>query len=95
MQPMPQPDAEVFAAQAMAWIVGDETVLISFLGWSGMNVDTLRQGLSDPDVLGSALDFVLLDDASVLALSAHLECPPDAVKRARGGLPGGEDVHWT
>ena len=95
MLPMTRPDAELFAAQALAWIAGDEALLSGFLGWSGMAPDTLRRGLSDPGILLSALDFLLLDDATVLAFCAHNATPPEAVWRARAGLPGGEDYHWT
>lgn len=95
MQPMTQHDAEVFAAQALAWIAADEALLAGFLGWSGMAPETLRRGLSDPDILLSVLDFLLLDDATVLAFCAHQSTPPETIWRARGGLPGGKDMHWT
>ena len=55
----------------------------------------LAQMAADPVFLGAVLDFVLLDDAHVLAFCSAADLPPDAPLRARQALPGGAEVNWT
>jgi len=95
LQPLPPETAEDIALRALAWIASDPERASAFMGASGLTMDRLRDSAGDPAFLGAVLDFVLMDDASVLALADELPRPPEDVLRARGGLPGGALPHWT
>lgn len=83
------------ALQAAAWMAADGERLVHFMGATGSSPDSLRAGLEDPQVLGSILDFILLDDQWVLQCAQAIACPPEALMGARQALPGGEQPHWT
>ena len=87
--------AETLALRALAWVASDEDRLHPFLATSGLGADELGPRAGDPDLLAAVLDFVLAEDARVLALAAELGQPPEAVLRARAALPGGDLPHWT
>ena len=88
-------DAETVGLRALSWIAGDEELLQTFLGQTGIEADDLRQSASDAAVLGAVLDFVLSQDRWVLEFADVCGIPPDTIAEARQNLPGGEQVHWT
>ena len=90
-----QQTAETVALQALAWLAGNEDLLPVFLNASGASVDDLREGALRPEFLGSVLDFLLMDDAWIIAFCTEAGLPYEAPMRARAGLPGGEAMHWT
>lgn len=81
--------------KALIWLAGNSELLPVFLGASGASVDDIRAQHSDPAFLGSVLDFIVMDDAWVMAFCDAQNLPYDAPMRARAALPGGEAVHWT
>ena len=87
--------AETIALQALVWILEDEDMTLRFLGTSGADLQALRQGADHPEVLCSVMDFVLMDDQTVLNFAETVKMPPENVPLARYSLPGGEQVHWT
>ncbi len=87
--------AETIALNALAWIVGQEELLPVFLGASGLSETDLRTRVSDSDLLGAVLDFVMMDDAWVMSFCDSHSMPYEALMRARSALPGGEQVNWT
>ena len=90
-----QDHAETTALQAFAWLAGNEDLLPVFQGASGADAETLRDGATDPVFLGSVLDFIMMDDAWVVAFCDAQGFSYDTPMRARQSLPGGEDVNWT
>ena len=66
-----------------------------FLGSSGASVGDLRERASDPVFLASVLEFLLMDDAWIVAACDALGVPYETPQAARAALPGGEQVHWT
>lgn len=92
---MRQESAEVVGMQALAWLVASDELLPVFLGATGAHPQDLRAGAEDPVYLGAVLDFVLMDDAWVLAFCAESGLAPESVARARAALPGGDAAHWT
>lgn len=92
---MTRATAEGFAAQALAWLAGDGDRLGGFLGWSGITPDGLRERLHDPALLLAVLDFLMLDEAMLLAACRDLGVPPQTPMQARTALPGGAQRHWT
>lgn len=92
-------EAETIAAQALAYIAGDEDLLLRFMALSGLTLDEIRQNISDSGLLGGALRF-LTDhepDAKAFCQSAGLEPGRAALARevlahAEAGN-GGENAH--
>ncbi|MEM8787377.1 MAG: DUF3572 domain-containing protein [Pseudomonadota bacterium] len=95
MQPMSRKPAEDLGLAVLAWIAEDSERAGAFLGASGAAPGDLRARVRDPDFLGFVLDFLLMDDAAVLAFAAEQGRPPEDVMRARAGLPGGDLPAWT
>ncbi|TCO73979.1 DUF3572 domain-containing protein [Rhodovulum euryhalinum] len=87
--------ADVVALRALAWLVGNDDLLPVFLGATGAGERDLRERAGDPDFLASVLDFLLMDDAWVIAFCDAAGLKGEAVMRARAALPGGADPHWT
>jgi hypothetical protein len=90
-----QDNAETIALQALGWLVGNEELLPVFLGATGASVSDLAKSAKQPTFLGSVLDFLVMDDAWVIAFCDAAGLPYEAPMQARAGLPGGEQMHWT
>ena len=80
-------DAEVIALKAIAWILADDEICSRFMGVTGCDPDAMRQQMGQPAFLGAALDFLLGDDASVLAFAAHEGIAPELPMLSRHFLP--------
>jgi len=87
--------AETLALEALGWLVGNNDLRDVFLGASGAGAGDLRARAHDAEFLASVLDFLLMDDAWVMAFCDAAAHPYDAPIRARAALPGGVQVHWT
>ena len=87
--------AETVGLRALAWLAGNDELLPVFLGSTGASLDDLRAGAGEPAFLGSVLDFVMMDDAWVVAFCDAAGLAYEAPMRARAALPGGGQVHWT
>jgi len=92
---MTKDNAETFALNALAWIMGQDDMVGVFLGSTGASIDDLKNNAAKPEFLGAVLDFVLMDDAWVIKLSQDMGTPADHVMQARAVLPGGQTMHWT
>lgn len=90
------PDAaETLALRALGWLVADEERSGVFLGASGLAHDDLRERAGDPEFLASVMDFLLADDAALIAFAEDVGVSPEAPLRARAALPGGDLPNWT
>ncbi len=87
--------AEELAQEALIWIAGQEDLLPVFLNATGSDAQSVREGAQDADFLASVLDFMMLDDAWIVAFCDAEGHAYEAVGRARAALPGGAAVHWT
>jgi Protein of unknown function (DUF3572) len=87
----PREVAEIVAVQALSFVAGDAERLGMFLAESGIGPETLRTAAADPHFLGSVLDFILRDDATVKAFAAASELHPTNIAAARQAL---EDPDW-
>jgi len=87
--------AETLALQALAWLVTNEDLLPVFLGASGASESDMRDQAADPVFLGSVLDFLMMDDAWIMAFCDTQSLPYERVMQARAALPGGAQVNWT
>ncbi len=90
-----QQSAETIALNCLAWLAGNEELLPIFMGSTGANAEDLAIGAQDPDFLGSVLDFLLMDDAWILAFCADYDLPNEAPLHAQMHLSGGAGMHWT
>lgn len=86
---------EVFALQALGWLVGQDDLLPTFLGATGSSESDIRSRASEPEFLLSVLDFLMMDDAFVIQCCDALGVPYERVAQARQALPGGAEVSWT
>ncbi len=87
--------AEVIALRALGWIVGDATVLPLFLAAGGVELAALKSRAGDPVFLAGVLDFLLQEDAWIIAFCDAEGLPYTAPQAARQSLPGGAATHWT
>ena len=94
-EPMARPQAEALAVQALVWMAGDAELVGRFLAATGAGPADLRARAAEPEFLGFVLDFLLSDEAALVAFAAAERIPPEAPMRARAALPGGALPHWT
>ncbi|MEL7115319.1 MAG: DUF3572 domain-containing protein [Pseudomonadota bacterium] len=92
---MRQEEAEQLAVKALAWLAQSDDLMPVFLGATGSQAEDLRAQAADPAFLVSVLDFLLMDDAWVVAFCDAERLPYDTPMRAKQALPGGGEVHWT
>ncbi len=90
-----QDSAETIALQALSWLAGNEEILPVFLAATGASLTDLSRQAAEPEFLGSVLDFILMDDAWVIAFCQSVSLPYTAPMQARAALPGGQSLHWT
>lgn len=92
---MNKDEAERLAICALGHIADDEDLLGDFLALSGLSPDELRIHAGEPEFLGGILDFMLADEARLLAFCEAEEIHPQLPAAARRSLPGGDEVHWS
>ncbi len=92
---MTEQQAETLALQALGWLAANDDLMPVFLGATGASVDDLKAQAGDAAFLGSVLDFLVMDDAWVIAFCDAHGVPYDTPMQARQALPGGGQVHWT
>jgi Protein of unknown function (DUF3572) len=87
--------AETLALKALAWLVTNDDLLPVFLNATGTGEKDLRERAGDPEFLGSVLDFLMMDDAWIIAFCDANATPYEHPMLARAALPGGQQVNWT
>jgi hypothetical protein len=81
--------------RALGWIAAQPELAGRFLDAAGASPDELRARAADPEFLGFVLDFLLSDEAALVAFAEDAGITPDRPLRARAALPGGELPNWT
>ena len=92
---MQQDTAEILAFRALAWLSADDELLGVFLGSTGTSAQDIRDRATDPEFLGSVLDFLMLNDEWIVAFCDASGFEYDQPQTARQALPGGAQVNWT
>ena len=92
---MSQESADTVALQALAWLAGNDELLPVFLGTTGASAKDLQTRVTDAEFLLSVLDFLMMDDAWVIAFCDAAAIAYDIPMQARDALPGGAPTHWT
>lgn len=92
---MTRTQAELLAAQVLDWLAGDPARIGAFMAACGTDPAALRAQAGTPEMLLAVLDFLLSDEAMLLACCADLGVAPTAPAMAQAALPGGAQYHWT
>ena len=80
--------AEHLAIQALTFIAEDPDQLGRFLAMTGIDPDSLRAAAAEPGFLAGVLEYVLGNEADLLAFAERAGLPPAEVGRARELLAG-------
>ena len=92
---MKQESAETIALRALGWLAGQDELLPVFLGSTGASLSDLARGAGEPAFLRSVLDFLVQDDAWVVAFCDAEGLDYPLPLQARAVLSGGAEAHWT
>ena len=92
---MPRERAETVAVQALGWMAAQEELLEGFLAAAGCAPEDLRARAREPEFLGFVLDFLLGDEAALMAFCHSVRMAYETPMLARVSLPGGDAWHWT
>lgn len=87
--------AETLALRALAWVLADEGQAGAFVAATGTDPRDLARLAREPEFLGAVLDFLLADEARLLAFCDAEGVAPEAPMHVRAALPGGDLPHWT
>ncbi|WP_319529034.1 DUF3572 domain-containing protein [uncultured Cohaesibacter sp.] len=79
-------EAESLAIKALGFLSSDAELMGRFLALSGLDPSDLRQVAAEPSFLAAILDFLLADDALVLAFASNNAIAPEAVVTAKARL---------
>jgi hypothetical protein len=90
-----QDKAETVALQALGWLAGNEELFPTFLGATGAEVADLATAARQPTFLAAVMDFLLMDDAWVMAFCDDTGLRYEVPMQARQMLPGGAQINWT
>lgn len=93
--PVREAEAEALALTALGWIVADPDLARAFLTAAGADPGDLHARAADSEFLGFVLDFLLADEARLLAFAYANGINPGSPMRARAALPGGDLPNWT
>ena len=85
-QPDTLPDSMTLALNALVWTLADEDRAGRLLAVTGLGPDDLRARIGDPAVLGASLQFLLANEADLLACADALAVRPDAIARVAAEL---------
>jgi hypothetical protein len=78
--------AEAVALQAVAFLVADQELLARFAAVTGCGLEDLSRRITERSFLAGVLDFLLADEAAVLAFANHAELAPETPMLARERL---------
>ncbi len=93
--PVSKDEASVIGLHALSFIAADQDMFGSLLDQAGTDAADIRARAGDPVFIGFVLDFLLQDDAAVIAFAGSQGMPPERVLLARRALPGGDTPEWT
>lgn len=87
--------AETTGLKALSWLAGNDDLLPVFMGSSGVSEADLRENISNPVFYAAIVDFLMMDDAWVIAFCDSEGLSYGQMAEVRAALPGGDAVHWT
>lgn len=87
--------AQTLALKALSWLLESDELRPVFMGSTGVSESDLRTRAAEPEFLASVLDFLLMNDAWIMAFCDASGVAYDQPSAARAALPGGAAVNWT
>ena len=87
--------AEKLGAQAFSWVADEADRLNAFMAMTGAAPADMVRNITSAAFLGTVLDYILTEDALVIAFCDSRSLPYTSVLQARAVLPGGESWNWT
>jgi hypothetical protein len=80
-------DAEAIALNALAYIAGEDELMVNFINLTGCgSFDEIRSRLNDRSFLASSLDFILGNEQATIAFAESIAIGPDVPMLARNRL---------
>ncbi|MCH8466229.1 MAG: DUF3572 domain-containing protein [Roseinatronobacter sp.] len=97
---MTEEHAETIGLAALGWLCAQDDLLPVFLAASGATISDLQAGLSAPGgpdraLLVAGLDFVLMQDETVIAAAQAQDLRAEKLVMAHALLSGAAQMHWT
>lgn len=86
---------ETLALQALAWLAAQDDLFGAFLGATGATPVAVAEAAGQPAFLAAVLDFLLQEDARIIAFCDAAGLAYALPLQARVALPGGQATHWT
>ena len=78
--------AEILALEGLGWLAGRPEDMQRFLNLSGMDVAELRDGAGTPGVSLAVIDFLMGDEALLIAFCRDNQFDPRKMQAARHAL---------
>ncbi|MCT4655374.1 MAG: DUF3572 domain-containing protein [Cohaesibacter sp.] len=78
--------AEDIAIKALTFLSQDTEMLGRFLALSGLDPVSLRDVIGEPSFLAAVLDYMMQDDATLLAFTANNGLAPEDILKAKQKL---------
>ncbi|MDJ0644065.1 MAG: DUF3572 domain-containing protein [Erythrobacter sp.] len=82
----PSLSPQTLALAALGWVLEDADRAARYLELTGLDPDTLREGLGDPAVLASTLDFLANHEPDLIRAAEALAVTPEELIAARQEL---------
>jgi hypothetical protein len=91
----PNQAAQTLALTALTWVLGQDDLVGAFLNASGAAPQDLAALAQTPLFQGAILDFLMEEDARIIAFCDAQNLPYTCIQDARNALPGAQYMHWT
>lgn len=79
-------DSAGLALAALGWVLECEDRAARYLELTGLDPDSLRAGLGDPLILGSALEFLANHEPDLIRAAEALAVTPEELVAAKDAL---------
>ena len=79
-------EPQVLALEALGWVLADEPRAERLLALTGLTPDILRDGLTEPAVLGAVLEFLANHEPDLVLAADALSTTPAALVAAHRSL---------
>ena len=90
-----QQSAQILALTVLTWVLGQDELVGAFLNATGAAPQDMGGLAQTPLFQGAILDFLMEEDARVIAFCDDHQLPYTAIQTARAALPGAQYMHWT
>jgi len=81
--------AETIALKGLGFLAESPDALARFLALSGLEPDSLKRNVGEPEFLAAVTDFLLADDVLLKAFCDAESLDPKMMHLVRRALPGG------